>query len=100
MENKLFVLPSYLNRIKKMGQGEGSMDASNMLKPALARGTLRCCGATTIDEYRKVQQLIPCLLFFLFYFNFNNCSPPLIAYRKGCSPRSTFPASLGRGAVD
>jgi len=35
------------------GAAEGSMDASNMLKPALARGELRCVGATTIDEYRK-----------------------------------------------
>jgi len=35
------------------GAAEGSMDASNMLKPALARGELRCVGATTLDEYRK-----------------------------------------------
>jgi len=35
------------------GAAEGAMDASNMLKPALARGELRCVGATTIDEYRK-----------------------------------------------
>jgi ATP-dependent Clp protease ATP-binding subunit ClpB len=35
------------------GKAEGSMDASNMLKPALARGELRCIGATTINEYRK-----------------------------------------------
>ena len=35
------------------GKTEGSMDASNMLKPALARGTLRCIGASTLDEYRK-----------------------------------------------
>ena len=35
------------------GSAEGSMDASNMLKPALARGELRCIGATTLDEYRK-----------------------------------------------
>lgn len=35
------------------GTGAGSMDASNMLKPALARGLLRCCGATTTAEYRK-----------------------------------------------
>ena len=35
------------------GASEGSMDASNMLKPALARGELHCIGATTIDEYRK-----------------------------------------------
>ncbi len=33
--------------------GDGAMDASNMLKPALARGELRCVGATTLDEYRK-----------------------------------------------
>ncbi len=35
------------------GKAEGSMDASNMLKPALARGELHCIGATTLDEYRK-----------------------------------------------
>ena len=35
------------------GAGEGAMDASNMLKPMLARGELRCVGATTLDEYRK-----------------------------------------------
>jgi len=35
------------------GASEGSMDASNMLKPALARGELHCVGATTLDEYRK-----------------------------------------------
>jgi ATP-dependent Clp protease ATP-binding subunit ClpB len=35
------------------GAAEGSMDASNMLKPALARGELHCVGATTLDEYRK-----------------------------------------------
>ncbi|HET6465445.1 MAG TPA: AAA family ATPase, partial [Nitrospiria bacterium] len=35
------------------GAAEGAMDASNMLKPALARGELRCIGATTLDEYRK-----------------------------------------------
>ncbi|MFA7322256.1 MAG: AAA family ATPase, partial [Dokdonella sp.] len=35
------------------GKGEGSMDAGNMLKPALARGELHCVGATTLDEYRK-----------------------------------------------
>ncbi|MEQ8968539.1 MAG: ATP-dependent chaperone ClpB [Azospirillaceae bacterium] len=35
------------------GKAEGSMDASNMLKPQLARGTLHCVGATTLDEYRK-----------------------------------------------
>lgn len=36
--------------------GEGSMDASNMLKPALARGQLKCCGATTLDEWRLIEK--------------------------------------------
>ena len=35
------------------GAAEGAVDAANMLKPALARGELRCVGATTLDEYRK-----------------------------------------------
>ena len=35
------------------GKGDGAMDAGNMLKPALARGELRCVGATTLDEYRQ-----------------------------------------------
>jgi ATP-dependent Clp protease ATP-binding subunit ClpB len=42
-----------LHTIVSAGSAEGSVDASNMLKPALARGTLRCIGATTLDEYRK-----------------------------------------------
>ncbi len=42
-----------LHTIVGAGRAEGSMDASNMLKPALARGMLRCIGATTLDEYRQ-----------------------------------------------
>jgi ATP-dependent Clp protease ATP-binding subunit ClpB len=42
-----------LHTIVGAGAAEGSMDASNLLKPALARGALRCIGATTLDEYRK-----------------------------------------------
>jgi ATP-dependent Clp protease ATP-binding subunit ClpB len=42
-----------LHTIVGAGKTEGSMDAGNMLKPALARGALRCIGATTLDEYRK-----------------------------------------------
>jgi ATP-dependent Clp protease ATP-binding subunit ClpB len=42
-----------LHNLIGAGRAEGSMDASNMLKPALARGELRCVGATTLDEYRK-----------------------------------------------
>ncbi|MBN1662693.1 MAG: ATP-dependent chaperone ClpB [Deltaproteobacteria bacterium] len=43
------------------GAAEGSMDASNMLKPALARGELRCVGATTLNEYRKHIEKDPAL---------------------------------------
>ena len=42
-----------LHTIMGAGAAEGAMDASNMLKPALARGELRCIGATTLNEYRK-----------------------------------------------
>ena len=42
-----------LHTLVGAGSAEGSVDASNMLKPALARGDLRCVGATTLDEYRK-----------------------------------------------
>jgi len=42
-----------LHTVVGAGAAEGAIDASNMLKPALARGELRCVGATTIDEYRK-----------------------------------------------
>jgi ATP-dependent Clp protease ATP-binding subunit ClpB len=43
------------------GGGEGGMDASNLLKPALARGELHCVGATTLDEYRKYIEKDPAL---------------------------------------
>jgi len=42
-----------LHTVVGAGAAQGSVDASNMLKPALARGTLRCVGATTLNEYRK-----------------------------------------------
>ncbi len=42
-----------LHTIVGAGRAEGAIDASNLLKPALARGTLRCVGATTLDEYRQ-----------------------------------------------
>ena len=42
-----------LHTVVGAGASEGNIDASNMLKPALARGTLRCVGATTINEYKK-----------------------------------------------
>ena len=43
------------------GKAEGSMDASNMLKPMLARGELHMIGATTLDEYRKYVEKDPAL---------------------------------------
>ena len=42
-----------LHTLVGAGKAEGSMDASNLLKPALARGELHCVGATTLDEYRR-----------------------------------------------
>ncbi|MCK6453784.1 MAG: ATP-dependent chaperone ClpB [Alphaproteobacteria bacterium] len=42
-----------MHQLVGAGKAEGAMDASNMLKPALARGELHCVGATTLDEYRK-----------------------------------------------
>ena len=42
-----------LHTVVGAGKAEGAMDAGNLLKPALARGELRCIGATTLDEYRK-----------------------------------------------
>src|SRR5262249_31585031 len=42
-----------LHTVVGAGSAEGAMDASNMLKPALARGELRCVGATTLNEYQK-----------------------------------------------
>jgi ATP-dependent Clp protease ATP-binding subunit ClpB len=50
-----------LHTLVGAGAAEGSMDASNMLKPALARGELRCVGATTLDEYRKHIEKDPAL---------------------------------------
>ena len=50
-----------LHTLVGAGAAEGAMDASNMLKPALARGELRCVGATTINEYRKRVEKDPAL---------------------------------------
>jgi ATP-dependent Clp protease ATP-binding subunit ClpB len=50
-----------LHTLVGAGAAEGSVDASNMLKPALARGELRCVGATTLDEYRKHIEKDPAL---------------------------------------
>ncbi len=50
---KIIVFIDELHTIIGAGAAEGAIDASNMLKPALARGEMRCMGATTLDEYRK-----------------------------------------------
>ena len=50
-----------LHTLVGAGKGEGSMDASNLLKPALARGDLHCIGATTLDEYRMHIEKDPAL---------------------------------------
>jgi len=52
-EGQIVLFIDELHTLVGAGAAEGAMDASNMLKPALARGELRCVGATTLDEYRK-----------------------------------------------
>jgi ATP-dependent Clp protease ATP-binding subunit ClpA len=45
-----------LHNLLGLGKAEGSIDASNLLKPALSRGELQCCGATTLNEYRLIEK--------------------------------------------
>jgi ATP-dependent Clp protease ATP-binding subunit ClpB len=52
-DGEIILFIDEMHTVVGAGASEGSMDASNLLKPALARGQLRCIGATTINEYRK-----------------------------------------------
>jgi ATP-dependent Clp protease ATP-binding subunit ClpB len=52
-DSKIILFIDELHTLVGAGAAEGAMDASNLLKPALARGELHCVGATTLDEYRK-----------------------------------------------
>src|SRR5210317_1977239 len=52
-EGEIILFIDEIHTLVGAGAAEGAMDASNMLKPALARGELHCVGATTLDEYRK-----------------------------------------------
>lgn len=45
-----------VHQLLGLGKAEGSIDASNLLKPALSRGELQCCGATTLTEYRQIEK--------------------------------------------
>ena len=52
-EGQLILFIDEMHTLVGAGKSDGAMDASNLLKPALARGELHCVGATTLDEYRK-----------------------------------------------
>src|SRR6266540_2384912 len=60
-EGEIICFIDELHTLVGAGAAEGAVDAANMLKPALARGELRCVGATTLDEYRKHVEKDPAL---------------------------------------
>ncbi len=60
-DGQIILFIDELHTVVGAGAAEGAVDASNMLKPALARGSLHCIGATTLDEYRKYIEKDPAL---------------------------------------
>ena len=60
-DGQIILFIDEIHTVVGAGAAEGAVDASNMLKPALARGSLHCIGATTIDEYRKYIEKDPAL---------------------------------------
>ena len=69
---KIILFIDEIHTLVGAGKSDGAMDASNMLKPALARGELHCVGATTLDEYKNIlKKTLPLLEGFNQYLSMN-----------------------------